>query len=78
MNLTKLDIYDYEILPGVIKIRVESTKDPTMVDILSDIDRSNGRIYVEGQYFLMAGSDIETQRHPGAPVYLNLHVTKMD
>ncbi len=76
--LAKLDRYDYELLPGVVKIRMESTKDPTMVDILSDIDRSNGKIYVEGYYFLMVGSDIETQRHMGAPVYLNVYVTKND
>lgn len=73
--LAKLDIYDYELISGLIRIRMESTNDPTMVDILSEISRYNGRIYVEGRYFNYIDDRIETQRHPGAPVYLNIYVT---
>lgn len=76
--LAKLDSYDYEILPGKINVLMESNNDPRMVDILSEIDRSNGRIYVEGQYFLLVDSGIQTWRHPGTPVYLVLYVTKTD
>lgn len=46
--LTKLDAYDYMILPGVIRIRLSGTNDPDMVDIMSEIERSRGKIYLEG------------------------------
>jgi hypothetical protein len=48
MALAKLDAYDYTILPGVIRIAITSTNDPDLVDILSEISRFDGRIYVEG------------------------------
>lgn len=44
----KLDAYDYDILPGVIRIRINGTNDPDIVDIMTEIERSNGNIYVEG------------------------------
>lgn len=74
MSLAKLDVYDYELLDNVIRIRMHGTKDPTMVDILSEIDRYRGRVYVEGRYFTYLDSEVVTQRHPGAPVYLDLYV----
>lgn len=51
MGLAKLDAYDYMLLPGVIRIHVSGTRDPDLVDILSEINRYEGRIYVEGQRF---------------------------
>lgn len=51
MGLTKLDIYDYVILPGIIRIAIDGTNDPILVDILSEIAMTNGRIYVEGYYY---------------------------
>lgn len=48
MQVTKLDAYDYVILPGVIRIRLVATNDPDVVDIMSEINRSNGNIYIEG------------------------------
>jgi hypothetical protein len=51
MNLTKLDKYDYELLQGIIRIRLVGTNDPDLVDIMSEINRSMGRIYVEGRYY---------------------------
>lgn len=51
MTISKLDTYDYIILPGVIRIRVEGTNDPALVDILSEISNANSRIYVEGCYY---------------------------
>lgn len=48
MNVTKLDAYDYEIDPGVIRIRLAGTTDPDLVDIMSEVDRSNGNIYIDG------------------------------
>ena len=52
MGLTKLDSYDYLLLPGVIRIELDNTNDPDVVDILSEINRSEGRIYVEGYRYL--------------------------
>lgn len=73
MNMAKLDTYDYFIMPGVIQITISGTNDPSLVDIFSEIDRSNGRIYVEGLFFLMVGYDIVTI---GGRHYLNLKVTE--
>lgn len=52
MEWTKLDSYDYELFPGVISIKLTATNDPDLVDIMSEISRSNGHIYVEGRYYL--------------------------
>ena len=52
MDWTKLDSYDYSLHPGIISIRLAGTNDPDLVDIMSEIDRSNGRIYIDGQRFL--------------------------
>ena len=51
MRLTKLDRYDYDILSGTIRIRLCGTNDPDLVDIMSEIMRSDGRIYIEGRHF---------------------------
>jgi hypothetical protein len=51
MGLAKLDAYDYMLLPGIIRINVSGTNDPDLVDILSEIHRYEGRIYVEGQRY---------------------------
>ena len=51
MKWTKLDRYEYTIMPGVIRIMLCGTNDPDLVDIMSEIDRSDGRIYVEGRRF---------------------------
>ena len=51
MGLTKLDIYDYTLLPGVIRIDLNGTNDPILVDIMSEIEQNGGRIYVEGFYY---------------------------
>ena len=53
--LTKLDNYDYEINDGFIRLRMSGMNDPDMVDVMSEIDRSNGRIYVESRYFRYLG-----------------------
>jgi hypothetical protein len=56
INITKLDNYDYDISPGVIRIKLTSTNDPDLVDILSEINRSNGRIYVDGFRYLYSNN----------------------
>lgn len=50
-ELTKLDNYEYMVLPGVILIEMDSSVDPSMVDILSEIDHSKGMIYLDGHYY---------------------------
>lgn len=75
MELTKVDSYDYTLIPGVVQVSLEGTNDPTLVDILSELDRSNGRLYVEGQYFLYTGYDIV--KHKGS-TFLNLSVTTIN
>lgn len=78
MSLAKLDNYDYYFLPGVVQITMDSSSDPILVDILSEIDRSNGKVYVEGRYFMMSGYDIVPKSGPGTPAYLNLQVTTIE
>mgnify|MGYP006355747037 CR=1 FL=1 len=51
MGLTKLDVYDYTILPGIIRIHINGTNDPVLVDIMSEITHTNGHIYVEDLYY---------------------------
>ena len=74
--LAKLDCYDYELFNGLVRISLDKTNDPIAVDILSEIERSNGRIYVEGRYFLMAGYDMYMDEDSN--VYLDLVVTKTE
>ena len=59
--LAKLDNYDYDIRSGLIRIKLSGTNDPDLVDIMSEIDRSNGRIYVEGRYFNYLNYRIDTE-----------------
>lgn len=46
--LAKLDAYDYAILPGIIRIRLNGTNDPDIVDIMSEVYNTDGLIYLEG------------------------------
>lgn len=75
MNLTKLDSYDYTLKDSTVYIRLDGNTDPTMVDILSELDRSNGRFYVEGGYYLQTGYDI---LHLPTGTYLALHKTTLN
>ena len=61
MVLAKIDMYEYMVLPGVIQISLDGTNDPIMVDILSEIDKSNGKIYADGDFYLFLGYDIYTE-----------------
>lgn len=75
MELTKLDSYDYTLLPGCIQVTLDGTNDPSLFDIMSEIDRSNGNIYVDGNYFLMVGYDVYSEKTPNGRTYLNIQVT---
>ncbi len=61
-TLTKLDTYDYVLLPGVIQVTLSGTNDPILVDIYSELEKSNGYIYVEGNYYLCQGTEIITNQ----------------
>ena len=75
MGLTKLDTYDYVILPGVIRVNVDGINDPDLVDILSSIDNSRGRIYVEGRYYsYLDNYQLFTQ---GSESYIELDVIQI-
>ncbi len=71
-TLAKLDCYYYYVLPGVIQIELSATNDPTLVDILSDVERANGNLYLDGTYYTMTGYEIVTSDNGG--VYLELSV----
>jgi hypothetical protein len=70
--LAKLDPYNYKIIPGKIRIKLTKTNDPILVDILSDIYNSDGRVYVEGRMFTYLDEHQIVKR--GKHVFLELHV----
>lgn len=75
MKMTKLDAYDYDLYPGIIRIRLQSKIDPDLVDIMSEISRSNGKIYIEGLYYTYMGTYRLFDR--GIYTYVELDVAEM-
>jgi hypothetical protein len=75
MTLAKLDMYDYDILPGKIQVTLSRTNDPALVDIMTDIHNSENRIYVDGQHFVYDGKYEVIKDNTG--VYLELDVTQI-
>lgn len=73
MKWTKLDRYDCTLLPGIIQIGLSGTNDPDLVDIMSEIDRSDGRIYLDGQRFTYLDNYQIFNRGPNS--YIELYVT---
>lgn len=75
MEWTKLDRYDCEVLPGVISIKLIGRNDPDLVDIMSEIDRSDGKIYLDGKrYFYMNRYEILGR---GRGTIIDLYVRQM-
>lgn len=74
MKWTKLDRYDYTLSPGVIRISLSGINDPDLVDIMSEVNMTEGRIYVEGQRFKYLDDYQIFDRGPNA--YLELYVTQ--
>lgn len=76
MNLTKLDNYDVVLLPGVIRILLESSVDPRSADILSEISREGDILYYDSEYFEFLGDSriLEDQGN----VYLELDVISLN
>lgn len=70
-TVTKLDTYDYDILPGVIRVHINGKNDPDIVDIMSEIERSDGRIYVEGYRYSYLNS------YRILPEYMELDVVEV-
>ena len=52
MEWTKLDRYNCKVLPGVISIALIGRNDPDLVDIMSEINRSEGKIYLDGKRYM--------------------------
>lgn len=75
MEWTKLDRYDYSFLPGIIRIQLSGTNDPDLVDIMSEIDRSDGRIYIEGRRFSYLNHYEIFNR--GSKSYIEIHVAEL-
>lgn len=75
MDWTKLDTYDYSISDGIIRINLNGGNDPILVDIMSEINRSNGKIYVEGQRFSYLDDYKINNEYRNS--YLELYVEKM-
>lgn len=74
MSFTKLDTYDYDIQGNVIRIALVGSNDPTLVDVLSELDESNGHIYVEGRRYIFAGYEIIKSHVSGN--FLDLYVAE--
>jgi hypothetical protein len=72
-KLAKLDSYNYKIAPGIIRIKLRRTSDPILVDIMSDIHNSRGKVYVEGHYYEYNRYEVVTRRNN---IFLELHVTE--
>lgn len=74
-KLTKLDSYDYLILPGVIRIHLSGTNDPDIVDIMSEIESSEGNIYIDGyRYVYLDNYRLHGQ---GKDSYMELDVVEL-
>lgn len=74
-KLAKLDRYNYRIVRDMIRIKLSRTNDPILVDIMSDIYNSEGRVYVEGRYYSYSGKyEIVTRR---GNAFLELYVTEL-
>lgn len=74
-KLAKLDPYNYKIIPDKIRIKLSKTNDPILVDIMSDIRNSRGKIYVEGDFYTYSDKYEIVKR--GEYIFLELHVTKI-
>lgn len=76
LKLAKLDAYDYSLDEGVIRIRLSGTNDPSLVDIMSEINQAENRIYIEGLRFIYKGKHRIFNRG-GIETYVELEVSEM-
>ena len=76
MGITKLDMYESMLVPGVIRITLESTNDAQAVDILSELSRTQDLIFLDGNYYEFLGESRIVQGVDN--VYLELQVIQCD
>lgn len=77
---TKLDNYNYEFIEydgkiETIRIHVTGISDVDIADIASDINDSDGNIYVERHYFVFNG--IHSVRADNKQVYVDILVSEI-
>ena len=76
MGITKLDMYESMLVPGVIRITLASTNDAQAVDILSELSRTQDLLYLDGNYYEFLGESRIVQGTDN--VYLELQVVQCD
>lgn len=76
MGITKLDMYESMLVPGVIRITLASTNDAQAVDILSELSRTQDLIFLDGNYYEFLGESRIVQGKDN--VYLELQVVQCD
>ena len=76
MGITKLDMYESMLVPGVIRITLASTNDAQAVDILSELSRTQDLIFLDGNYYEFLGESRIVQGTDN--VYLELQVVQCD
>ena len=76
MGITKLDMYESMLVPGVIRITLASTNDAQAVDILSELSRTQDLIFLDGNYYEFLGESRIVQGIDN--VYLELQVIQCD
>lgn len=72
MEWTKLDNYKCTVLPGIISVELIGRNDPDLVDIMSEINRSEGKIYLDGKRYLYMDRYVIGGR--GKSSYIDLYV----
>ena len=76
MGITKLDMYESMLVPGVIRITLASTNDAQAVDILSELSRTQDLLFLDGNYYEFLGESRIVQGTDN--VYLELQVVQCD
>jgi hypothetical protein len=54
-KVTILDEYDCVVMPDKIRISIDSPRDASLSDIMSEIHFSDGNIYFDGSYYEYSG-----------------------
>lgn len=71
-KVTILDEYDCNIMHNKIRITIDSPRDPSLADIMSELYDSEGRIYFDGLYYMFNGQYIIDSCESGW--YLDLYI----
>ncbi len=54
-KVTILDEYDCVVMPDRIRIYIDSVRDPSLADIMSELYDSNGHLHFDGSYYIYNG-----------------------